>query len=301
MFTRRQRITLIKIFSLFSVVRGYNVIVIVLAQYLASVFILASDLPVRQVLLDGNLMAIVAASALAIASGYIVNAFYDAEKDLINRPNKTMLDRKVSQRFKLTTYFILNFLSVICASYVSFRAVIFFSLYILGIWMYSHKLKRIPLLGNMVSALLAITPFFAVFVYYRNFDTVVFVHALYLFLIILIREFVKDLENLKGDLLVGYQTLPVYYGERTSKWMITLLVLLTLIPAALLVRTFNLGSMYFYFYGSILALILFLFLLWRSSEKMQYLILHNILKGIIVAGVISILLIDPSVVLNRIF
>lgn len=301
MFTRRQLITLIKIFSLFSVVRGYNVIVIVLAQYLASVFILASDLPVRQVLLDGNLLAIVAASALAIASGYIVNAFYDAEKDLINRPNKTMLDRKVSQRFKLTTYFILNFLSVICASYVSFRAVIFFSLYILGIWMYSHKLKRIPLLGNMVSALLAITPFFAVFVYYRNFDTVVFVHALYLFLIILIREFVKDLENLKGDLLVGYQTLPVYYGERTSKWMITLLVLLTLIPAALLVRTFNLGSMYFYFYGSILALILFLFLLWRSSEKMQYLILHNILKGIIVAGVISILLIDPSVVLNRIF
>lgn len=301
MLTRQQRITLVKIFSLFSVVRGYNVFVIVLAQYLAAVFILASDLPVRQVLLDGNLMAIVAASALAIASGYIVNSFYDAEKDLINRPNKTLLDRKVSQRFKLTTYFILNFLSVICASYVSFRAVVFFSLYILGIWMYSHKLKRIPLLGNMVSALLAITPFFAVFVYYRNFDTVVFVHALYLFLIILIREFVKDLENLKGDLLVGYQTLPVQYGERTSKWMITFLVLLTLIPATLLVRTFNLGSMYFYFYGSILALILFLFLLWRSSEKVQYLILHNILKGIIVAGVISILLIDPSVVLNRIF
>jgi len=81
---------------------------------------------------------------MVIASGYIINNFYDAEKDLINKPRKSMLDRLVSQRFKLTSYFVLNFFAVFAASYVSFRAVFFFSAYIFGIWFYSHKLKKMP-------------------------------------------------------------------------------------------------------------------------------------------------------------
>lgn len=299
MLKRRHKLTLVKIFSLFSVVRGYNVVVIVLAQYLASVYILAPQHPALSVILDPSLFALVAASALAIAGGYIVNAFYDAEKDLINRPAKTLLDRKVSQRFKLTTYFILNLLSVVFASYVSFKAVMFFSFYIMGIWLYSHKLKRIPLLGNVVSAMLAITPFFAVFIYYRNFDTVIFVHALYLFLVILIREMIKDLENLKGDIVYNYTTLPVLYGERFSKSLITLLVLVAIIPAMLLIRVFDVGYMYYYFYASIIALLIVVTFLWRSSDTPHYLLLHNILKLVIVTGVFSILLIDPGLILSR--
>lgn len=301
MFGRKQRLLLLKLLSLFSVVRGYNVLVIVIAQYLASIYILAPDIPLKRVILDGNLFAIVAASALAIASGYIINNFYDAEKDLINRPKKTMLDRLVGQNFKLTTYFILNFLSVICASYVSFRAVLFFSAYIFAIWFYSHKLKRIALVGNLSSAMLAIAPFFAVFIYYRNFDLVIFVHATFLFLIILIREMVKDLENIKGDLAHNYQTIPIVFGERLSKQLITLLTFLTIIPTYLLVNKFKVGYMYFFFYGCSFLMVIFLGLLWKSASKKQYLFLHNILKFIIVSGVFSILLIDINLVLNRIF
>ena len=154
---------------------------IILAQYLASVYILAPDLPLRKVIFDLNLFVLVAASAAVIAAGYIINNFYDAEKDLINKPNKTMLDRLVSQRTKLSAYFVLNFLAVLLASYVSFRASLFFSAYIFAIWFYSHKLKRIPFVGNFISAILAITPFFAVFVYYKNFETVIFVHAIFPF------------------------------------------------------------------------------------------------------------------------
>ncbi|WP_224491339.1 geranylgeranylglycerol-phosphate geranylgeranyltransferase [Robertkochia flava] len=299
MFTRKQRTLLVKLLSLFSVVRGYNVLVVVLAQYLASVYILSPDIPAKEVLFDPNLLALVMASALAIASGYIINNFYDAEKDLINRPRKSFLDRQVSQRFKLTTYFILNFLSVICASYVSFSAVLFFSAYIFGIWFYSHKLKRVALLGNLVSAMLAITPFFAVFIYYMNFDLVIFVHALFLFLLILIREMVKDLENMKGDLVYQYKTVPVIYGERTSKFIISLLVGLTLLPSWLLIRQFEIGHMYYFFYACVIVLMAFLIMLWRSESRVQYLMLHNILKFIIVLGVFSILLIDVGLVLNR--
>lgn len=297
---RKKKLLLLKVLSLISIVRGYNILVIALAQYLASIYILAHDLPLKEVLLDLRLFVIVAASALVIAGGYIINSFYDSEKDLINKPHKSMLDRLVSQRTKLTTYFVLNFLSVLLASYVSFRAVLFFSSYIFGIWFYSHKLKRIPFLGNMVSATLAIAPFFAVFVYYRNFETVIFVHALFLFLLILAREMIKDMESLPGDMAQNYRTVPILYGTGFSKRMVSVLILLTLIPACLLIFRFEVGHMYLYFMGSVAGLILFILLLWKSRHQIHYVWLHNILKLIILAGVFSILLIDVNLVLSRI-
>jgi 4-hydroxybenzoate polyprenyltransferase len=273
---------------------------IALAQYLASIYILAPSLRLSEVVFDEKLFFIVVASALVIASGYIINNFYDAEKDLINKPKKSMLDRLVSQRFKLTTYFILNLFAVFAASYVSFRAVLFFSAYIFGIWFYSHKLKKVPFIGNFVSAILAIAPFFAVFVYYKNFETVIFVHAIFLFLLILVREMIKDMENIKGDLAQNYKTIPIRYGTKVSKTCIALLILLTLIPSLLLTTKFDVGLMNYYFMACIVLLILFLVLLPKSKTKRHYVWLHNILKFIIIAGVFSILLIDIDLVLNRI-
>ena len=300
MLNRKNKLLLYKLLSLFSVVRGYNILMITFAQYLASIYILAPNWPLSKVVLDLNLFLIVTSSALVIASGYIINNFYDAEKDLINKPTKSMLDRLVSQRFKLTTYFILNFLAVLAASYISFRAVLFFSAYIFGIWLYSHKLKRILFIGNLVSASLAIAPFFVVFVYYKNFETVIFVHAIYLFLLILARELIKDLENIAGDVAQQYSTIPILLGSKIAKLLIALLIVLTLIPTYLLINVFDVSYMSLYFITAGVLLVVFLLLLWKSSVKKHYVWLHNILKFIIIAGVFSILLIDVNLVLNRI-
>ncbi|WAC01472.1 geranylgeranylglycerol-phosphate geranylgeranyltransferase [Lacinutrix neustonica] len=300
MFSRKQKHILLKFFSMFSVVRGYNILIIVLAQYLTSIYIFAPERPLRNVLFDLNLLMLVLASAAVVAGGYIINNFYDSEKDVINRPNKSMLDKLVSQNTKLSFYFVLNFSAIIMASYVSFNAVVFFSAYIFGIWFYSHKLKKLQIVGNITSALLTITPFFIIFIYYKNFDTVIFVHATFLFLIITIRELTKDLENLKGDLALNYHTIPIQYGENVSKKMITYLVILTLLPSYLLVQRYDIGQMNVYFFLCTFLLLVFVVLLWNSKTQQQYLILHNILKFIIVAGVFSILLIDVDLVLKRI-
>ena len=301
MLSRKNKRFILKLVSLFSVVRGYNILIIVLAQYLTSIFILAPDKRLSEILFDSNLFFLVLAGVFTIASGYIINSFYDSEKDLINRPKKTMLDRLVSQNTKLSIYFTLNFLAVIAASYVSFKAVVFYALYIFGIWIYSHKLKKIPFLGNLVAATLAITPFFAVFIYYGNLAPVIFVHGSFLFLVIAMREMVKDLENLKGDFAQRYRTIPVMYGATTSKWLLSLLAGLTVIPVFFLINHFKLGYMSYYFYGSVVLLLLFLAILWQSKARPHYVLLHNILKFIIVAGVFCIILLDASVVLNRIF
>ena len=300
MLSRQQKHVLLKFFSMFSVVRGYNILVIVIAQYLTSIYILAHDKTIKEVVFDVNLLMLVLASSVTIASGYIINNFYDSEKDLINRQQKSMLDRLIGQNTKLVFYFVLNFIAVIFASYVSFRAVIFFSIYIFAIWFYSHKLKKLPIIGNITSAILTITPFFAVFIYYKNFETVIFAHAMFLFLILSMRELTKDLENIKGDLALNYKTIPIVYGEKTSKIMLTILSLLTIIPAYFLIFKFNIGNMNYFFYMSMILLIVFTVLIQKAQTKMQYLILHNILKFIIVAGVFSIVLIDVDLLLNRI-
>jgi 4-hydroxybenzoate polyprenyltransferase len=284
-----------KFISLFSVVRGYNIPIIVIAQYLSAIFILAPEKRALAILLDFDLFIIVLASSLAIASGYIINNFYDSKKDLINRPTKSMLDRLVSQKTKLNVYFTLNFIVVFLAVFVSWRAFLYFSVYIFLIWYYSHRIKKQLFLGNLMSAFLSVLPFFAVFLYYKNLYEVILGHAAFLFLLLLIRELVKDLENIKGDLANDYRTIPIVYGEEVSKKIITVLSIATIIPVYVLIEIFDVGYMDIYFYTCLIILIFFLLYLWKSSAKEQYVLLHNVLKFLIVAGVFSIVLINPSV------
>lgn len=296
-----------KIVSLFSVIRGYNIPVIVVAQYLSAIFILAPDKSALSILLDFKLFIVVFASALTIASGYIINSFYDSKKDLINRPNKSMLDRLVSQKTKLQVYFTLNFMATLSALYVSWRASLFFAVYIFTIWLYSHKRKKYALYSNFIAAFLAVFPFFGIllFYYYRlplneienrtNDLAVIFTHAAFLFILLLVREMIKDLENIKGDLANGYPTIPIVFGEKTSKSAITILLLITVFPVYLLINVFDVGYMDLYFYVGFMVMIFFLLKLWQSESKKQYLLLHNLLKFLIIAGVCCIVLIDPTV------
>ena len=298
MLSRKNKLLLMKIASLFSVVRGYNIPVIALAQYLSAIFILAPEKRALTVILDFNLFILVLASSLTIASGYIINSFYDSKKDLINRPNKSQLDRLVRQSTKLQVYFGLNFFVAAIATFVSFRAMIFFSVYIFLIWYYSHKIKKYPIIGNLMAAILAVLPFFGILLYYKNFYEVIFFHATFLFLLLLIREMIKDLENLKGDLINNYRTVPVVYGELIAKQIITLLLILTTIPVFYLVNIFDVGYMDSYFYICFIIFIFFGINLWKSFVRADFLLLHNILKIVIVAGVFCIVLINPSVLLN---
>jgi len=198
-----------KFFSLLSVVRGYNISVLVIAQYLASIYIFSPEKSLRNVVFDLHLFFIVFATVCVVAGGYIINNFYDVKADKINRPYKAGLDSFVKQETKLSLYFTLNFIGFVFGFLVSWRAALFFSVYIFAIWFYSHKLKRYPLTGLISATIITILPFFVIFVYFKNFSNIIFVHAIFLFLMIMVRELIKDLENLKGALASDYKTFPV--------------------------------------------------------------------------------------------
>ena len=277
----------IKIFGLFSLVRGYNIVVLILAQYLTSRYILAPSSSFYEILFDLKLFYLVLATAFSTAAGYIINNFYDAEKDKINRPKKFLLEHLLSQQSQLVLYFLLNGATIIAAGAASFKAILFFTVYIFGIWIYSSSLKRLFWISNLFATLLAIIPFFAVTIYFKNFEAVVIYHASFLFLLILIRDIVKDLQNYKGDWVRSYQTLPIVFGNLKTKIIVSALIFLNSVPIFLLIQS-HLGLMTYYFYLSIPYLLFVLVLLWIGSTQKMYLWIHNLLKILILLGVIGI-------------
>ncbi|MDB2388875.1 geranylgeranylglycerol-phosphate geranylgeranyltransferase [Flavobacteriaceae bacterium] len=294
MVSRPQKIILLKLLSLVSVVRGYAIALMIAAQLFTAAFILSPNTPLSEVLLSGNLWWLILATALSIAGGYIINNFYDQEKDLINRPRRSKLDQMVRQQTKLSGYFILNFASVLAASAVSFQAALFFSGFIFLMWYYSHRLKKIIFIGNLTSAILSVMPLFILVVYFKSFSSIIVVHASFLLLLLASRELLKDLENLTGDLVQGYKTIPVVYGVRSAKIIGILLIALTFLPSLVLILYYDIHAMRYYFYMTMAILPYGALLLWRAKERRDYLVLHALLRLGIIVGVFSIVLLNPE-------
>ena len=284
---------LFKILSFFSLVRGYNVIFIIFAQFVSSIFIFSNTSNIYQVILDQNIWFIILSTSTSISAGYIINNFYDSDKDLINRPLKTILENEISGRTKLFTYITLNILTVLFSLLVSLKALIFFSFYTLGIFIYSIKLSKYLFIGNFISVILVITPFFAITVYYKNFSLEIFTHAIFLFFVILIKELIKDLENLKGDFTMNYKTIPVLYGEKWTKRYIILFVVFTILISLNLSLNYDIHFMKVYYLLSIPFFIFFTYLMLKFNSRKHYVILHNALKILIITGLFSITLHGP--------
>ena len=278
----------LKLISLLSLVRGQNLAVLVIAQLLSSAFIFSTQASPRVTFLDVNLWLIVLATVLSVAAGYIINAFFDQEKDLINRPQKTLLEQNISERSKLIGYFTFNGVALLVASSVSQKSALFFCAYIVSMALYSGFLKRYLFVGNLVSAALTVLPFFAITVYFKNFTMEIFTLASYLLLLISIKELVKDLCNISGDISNNYKTIPTVYGEVQVKGLISLLVCFCFGVFFLLYFFFPLQGMLYYFIASLVFLVFFTILLWRFSKTNQLIFLLFGIKALILLGIICL-------------
>ena len=198
------------------------------------------------------------------------------------------------QQTKLSGYFILNFTAVLAASAVSFQAALFFSGFIFLMWYYSHRLKKIIFVGNLTSAILSVMPLFILVVYFKSFSSIIVVHACFLLLLLASRELLKDLENLTGDLVQGYKTIPVVYGVHSAKIIGILLIALTFVPAIILILYYDIHAMRYYFYITMAVLPYGALLLWRAKERRDYLVLPALLRLGIILGVFSIVLLNPE-------
>ena len=283
---------ILKIIALFSVVRGYNLVVLILAQYLAVLFIFAPEVGHRQLLTNPRLDGIILCSILCVAAGYIINNFYDLEKDELKRPLQVYLQKQVSQGFKLTVYIVLNASALIIAGMISLKVFIFFLVYQFLVWFYSHKINRFALIKNFYLVIIRVMPFFALLVYFDNFTFNLALHAIFVTILFLIADIVKDLTSQKADIIYNYDSIPIKYGIDFTKVLIASLLFIDIIIGFVIIYRNDVGAMKYFFIGAVFCFIIIFFMIWKLKTTQEYKILHYFFKGMIVAGVFSIVLIE---------
>lgn len=247
-------------FSLLLGARFFVLIFYVFTLYVSTFFLFNREEGLGQFVFDYKIHGIILCSLLSLAAGGIINQFYDLEKDKIQRPFRTRIQGFLRQKYFLYSYIILNIISLSIASILSSRILIFFLVYQFFIWFYSHKLSKVLVVNNLSYVSLSMYPFFGMLVYYRHFSEKLFLMAIFLFLLILIIDILKDILTLRPDKIFGYQTIPTVFGIRNSGIVIGLLMVLNILVSLGVVgeiAEFNYLKLYFYlsFFVQILALV----------------------------------------------
>jgi geranylgeranylglycerol-phosphate geranylgeranyltransferase len=173
------------------------------------------------------------AASFALASGNIINDINDVEADKINKPFRPLPSEKITIKQAYALYIFSVFLSIIISFFLNEIALIIVLFSILLLFIYSKYLKLLPLVGNMTVAFLTGLVFIFGGVVVEN-PTAAIIPAVFAFLINLIREIVKDIEDMEGDNKAGVVTFPIQFGLQKSKILIlviaVILILFTLYP-----------------------------------------------------------------------
>lgn len=278
--------------SLLSVTRVYNGFLVIIAQYLSAIYIFARAEPIELLLRNSELHLIVLASFLVVSAGYLINQYYDLPKDLINKPYKSMIDLQRTPSSLMRWYALLNLVALVLSLFVSLRATLFFLGYLLSIWLYSHRLRRLLIWGTLFSAFLAVSPITALFLYYQHLEWKIIGFALFLFLLLWIIALVKDLENLPGDLAVGLKTLATSWGIEASQRLIRIVLGAEVLLSLCLLYFYDLSLMRYYFFASTLLFALLFVWVRRLKGPKNYSETHWILKLFVLLGTLSILFLD---------
>jgi 4-hydroxybenzoate polyprenyltransferase len=263
---------------------------VVVAQYLASIYIIHDKAEWKHVLLDLNLFLLALSSSFLIAAGYIINGFYDSEKDMINKPDVAIFNQIVSKPFRLYCYFTFNTIGVLLALMVNLEIVVFHFMFSFGLWLYSHKFKKILFVGNITGTLLSIVPFFSISIYYHTITPFIVLYVGFVFLIELTREIVKDMMAMKGDLIMGYNTIPVEFGLKKSKWIVLVFQAMTVSIPFFLYMIKGVSMIMLYFLFSALLICISMVMLLISDNEINFSRVNTIYKFILLAGIMSIAL-----------
>ncbi len=276
-----------KLIALLSIVRWYNILLTIFAQYL-SAFVLMRDDPqtLHDLIVDFKLHGIVLASVFSIAGGFIINNFYDYEKDLINRPQVTLFNKWVSKRRLLNFYIGFNIASLTIAFLSSFKIGIFFSVFIAALWLYSHKLQKMSFIKELAASVLSIACFFAVLLHFSRYYPFIFIYGAFYMSIIYSREIVKQFINYNGDLVLNIQSLPVSLGLEKARSFLGFVMVLSFSGGAGIILHDGLSIRNYFILLALFVTALSGFLI----HKNQFKAVNTMYKIIMVLGILNILL-----------
>lgn len=268
--------------SFLRLTRVWNLLILALAQYFTAWFLIGV-----YTLNDVRLLLLSLSTVLIAAAGYIINDYYDVKIDFINKPDRVVVGKNITRRFALFFHILLSVSGIAIGFFLSWWIVALNSFSVFLLWFYSNQLKRLPFVGNFAVALLTGLSILIVDALYPTHHSLIWIYSVFAFFMTLVREIVKDMEDLKGDNTFGCKTLPIVWGIRKTKVLIYGILLIFIVIVLLLNDQYSqLPLSYFIIFLFMPITILFIWLL-RADRKKEFTQLSRFCKLIMVLGIIS--------------
>ena len=301
--------------SFLRLIRWKNLLMIAFIQLLFK-FVYFPVFSVNDSLSNFDFAVLIFATIAIAAAGYIINDIFDVQADKINKPDKVIIDKILSQKKAFNFYYILTVLGIIAGFYVAYRInnlsfIAIFVITALLLKLYNSNFKKKPLLGNLIISLLvslsilivgifdiipAITKENAADQYYAF--RVLTDYAIFAFMFMLLREIVKDIEDIKGDKMLYMNTLPILLGKQKTN---NIVFVLSFIPLVLVTNySFQNFSdvpivLAYMLIVVLLPLLYFMTKILYARSKKEYKYASNLLKVIMLLGMFSIVIVSLSI------
>lgn len=260
-----------------------------------------------------SLLFLVLSSVFIAAAGYIINDYFDINIDQVNKPRQNVIDSIVSRRWAMLWHMIISGAGVLFSIYVFIRTSLWYiPLASLGcvflLFVYSLSLKQKLLIGNVLISLLTAWVIMVLFLSEARLSAAIspeqlnashkiirlgLLYSAFAFIISLIREAIKDMEDIEGDRRYGCQTMPIRWGMNASKvyvalWLVVLIILVIVTQAYV--------SQFRWWWPNLYSTVLIIFplgyifyQLFKASGPRQFHQLSSITKLVMLTGILSII------------
>lgn len=252
------------------------------------------------------------ASLLIAAAGYIINDYFDINIDEVNKPQKMVVDKVIHRRWAIAWHFMLSttglLLTILALPFLQKWYLIFANIVCVALlWFYSTNFKKSLLVGNVVISLLTAWTILIIFFSkvslsdaigagsgdHAKFFRLAMLYAGFAFIISLIREAVKDMEDMPGDEKYGCRTMPIVWGINATKvyvavWLVVLIAILVVIQVYMLQFQWWIPVAYS-IAAIIFPLVVLLLKLRTSSVTAHYHQLSTLAKLVMFTGIVSML------------
>lgn len=290
-----------KLLAVLQLTRAGNLLIMLatlaLSYYCLTDYLTADDL------LRPRFMILCACVLLTAAAGYIINDYHDVNIDLTNKPEKVIIGRQVPRRWAMLLHFIFNGTAILLGLFLKWSIGLSVAVCMIMLWLYSVLLKKQFLSGNILVAALS-AYVILILPLYDNLISgyLVWSYALFAFGISLLREIVKDAEDMRGDSRFNCRTLPIVLGVRRTRSILITLVLTYVLLISVHIFIAQPFIPFRHSYGGVAYILYMIFLvivplltsslmLFRADVKSDFSRLSTLYKMIMVTGLLSMMII----------
>ncbi len=273
-------------FQLLKLIRYQNLAIIAFTQFMVALFLIDSTL-LLEVFTSTSLYLVVISTIFIAAAGYLINDYYDIKIDYVNKPSRVVIGKHIKRQQVIIFHTTFNFIGILLGATVSWWIMGVNLIAAFLLWLYSNQLKRLPLWGNITVSLLTSLSVFIIYILYRTNLNIILIYAAFAFFMTLIREIIKDMEDVEGDEKFGCKTLPISIGMPASKKIIYFINALFLGAVFIITKDWHI---FLPFLLSLLIILSFLsFQISKADKKLDYKSISQLVKIIMLVGISSMI------------